>query len=107
MTWISGAAAFLVSIVEAFTGYLSQTNFDSQWVSFESKDAFNASGLGAFFNAMNFGQALMLHIVLLPLVLVSLVGLHLRLVRLNGVVRPFPSADGSAELREGRKGAGL
>ncbi|MDA8393236.1 MAG: cytochrome b N-terminal domain-containing protein [Actinomycetota bacterium] len=90
MTWISGVAAFLVSIVEAFTGYLSQTNFDSQWVSFESKDAFNGSGLGAFFNAMNFGQALMLHIVLLPLVLVSIVGVHLLLVRLKGVVRPFP-----------------
>src|SRR5215472_11019205 len=31
MTWITGVLAFLASIVTAFTGYLSQQNFDSQW----------------------------------------------------------------------------
>ena len=33
LTWITGAVAFLGSIGTAFTGYLSQTNFDSQWIS--------------------------------------------------------------------------
>ncbi|MEB0222663.1 cytochrome b N-terminal domain-containing protein, partial [Pseudomonas sp. AB12(2023)] len=42
LTWITGMAAFLVSIVAAFTGYLLQTNFDSQWIAFEGKDALNA-----------------------------------------------------------------
>ena len=37
------------------------------------KDAFNAAGVGAFFNVMNFGQMLMWHIVLLPLVLVAVI----------------------------------
>lgn len=89
LTWMTGVLAFLVSIVEAFTGYLSQTNFDSQWIAFESKDAFNSGGIGAFFNAMNFGQALMLHIVVLPIVLVLIVGIHVLMVRIRGVVPPI------------------
>ncbi|MCI2974759.1 MAG: cytochrome b N-terminal domain-containing protein [Ferrimicrobium sp.] len=89
LTWMTGVVAFLVSIVECFTGYLSQTNFDSQWIAFESKDAFNSGGIGAFFNAMNFGQALMLHIVLVPIILVLIIGVHVLMVRIRGVVPPI------------------
>ncbi|MHB8439388.1 MAG: cytochrome b N-terminal domain-containing protein [Acidimicrobiales bacterium] len=89
-TWISGVVAFLVSVVECFTGYLSQQNFDAQWISTNGKDALNATGVGAFFDLMNFGQMLMWHIVLVPLVLVALVGAHVLLVRARGVVRPLP-----------------
>src|SRR5262249_13059308 len=32
LTWITGVVAFGASIVECFTGYLSQQNFDSQWI---------------------------------------------------------------------------
>jgi quinol-cytochrome oxidoreductase complex cytochrome b subunit len=91
-TWITGMLAFLAAIVEAFTGYLSQTNFDSQWIAFEAKDAFNAGGIGAYFNTMNFGQALMLHIVFIPLVLVLIVAVHITLVRVRGVVHPIEVA---------------
>jgi hypothetical protein len=42
-----------------FTGYLSQQNFDSQWIAINGKDAFNAAGIGAFLNLMNFGQMLL------------------------------------------------
>jgi hypothetical protein len=55
LTWITGVVAFLASIVECFTGYLSQQNFDSQWIATNGKDAFNAAGVSAFFNLMNFG----------------------------------------------------
>ncbi|MCL4449627.1 MAG: cytochrome b N-terminal domain-containing protein [Actinobacteria bacterium] len=89
LTWITGMLAFLLSIIEAFTGYLSQTNLDSQWIAFQSKDAFNATGAGAFLNAMNFGQELMLHIVVFPLVLLLCIAIHILLVRLKGVVPPF------------------
>ncbi len=82
--------AFLASIVECFTGYLSQQNFDSQWISTSGKDAFNAVGVGSFFNLMNFGQMLMWHIVLIPIVLVALVGAHVLAVRVRGVVHPLP-----------------
>ena len=60
--------AFVVSIAAAFTGYVSQQNFDSQWISTQAKDGINSTGAGAFFNVLNFGQMLMWHIVLLPLV---------------------------------------
>ena len=84
--------AFLASVVECFTGYLSQQNFDSQWIATNGKDAFNAVGVGAFFNLMNFGQMLMWHIVLLPILLIALVGAHVLLVRIRGVSHPLPVA---------------
>jgi Cytochrome b(N-terminal)/b6/petB len=89
MTWITGVVAFAASVVECFTGYLSQQNFDSQWISTSGKDAFNSVGIGAFFSVTNFGQMLMWHIVLLPVVLVAIVGAHVLLVRMRGVVHPI------------------
>jgi hypothetical protein len=91
MTWITGVVAFLASIVECFTGYLSQQNFDSQWIATNGKDAFNPVGIGAFFNLMNFGQMLLWHIVLIPIVLIALVGAHILLVRVRGVSHPLPA----------------
>jgi cell wall-associated NlpC family hydrolase len=90
MTWITGVVAFVASVVECFTGYVSQQNFDSQWISTSGKDAFDAVGVGAFFNIMNFGQMLMWHIVLIPLVLIALVGAHVLAVRVRGVAHPLP-----------------
>ncbi len=89
LTWMTGAIAFLVSVFEGFTGYISQTNFDSQWIAFEAKDAMNGAGIGAFFNTMNFGQALMLHIVVMPLVIGLVVVIHIVMVRLRGVAPPI------------------
>jgi Cytochrome b(N-terminal)/b6/petB len=96
MTWITGVVAFLASIVECFTGYLSQQNFDSQWISTSGKDAFNSVGVGAFWNAMNFGQMLMWHIVLVPIVLVAIVGAHILLVRVRGVAHPIDTDEAAA-----------
>ncbi len=93
MTWVSGVVAFVVSIAAAFTGYLSQQNFDSQWISTQAKDGINATGGGALFNVLNFGQMLMWHIMLLPLVVGLLVVLHVLLVRRRGVVPPFEDRD--------------
>ena len=90
LTWMTGVIAFVASIVECFTGYVSQQNFDSQWISTSGKDAINATGLGGFFNLLNFGQMLLWHVVLLPVVLVALVGAHVLLVRVRGVSHPLP-----------------
>jgi len=90
MTWITGAVVFLISIGTAFTGYLSQQNLDSQWIGGQAKDGLNSAGIGAFFNVLNFGQMLMWHIVLLPLAVGLLVGLHVLLVRRLGVCPPLP-----------------
>jgi ubiquinol-cytochrome c reductase cytochrome b subunit len=78
-----------VAIPAAFTGYLSQQNFDSQWISTQAKDAVNSIGVGAFFNVLNFGQMYSWHIWLLPIAVVLLVAWHVLLVRRNGVVPPF------------------
>jgi ubiquinol-cytochrome c reductase cytochrome b subunit len=90
LTWITGAVAFLVSIATAFTGYLSQQNFDSQWIGGQAKDGLNASGVGAFFNVLNYGQMLLWHVLLLPLAIGLLVVGHILLVRRKGVVPPLP-----------------
>jgi ubiquinol-cytochrome c reductase cytochrome b subunit len=89
LTWVTGAVTFATSIATAFTGYVSQTNFDSQWISTQAKDGINATGAGAFFNVLNTGQMLMWHIVLLPLAAVALTALHVVMVRRKGVVPPF------------------
>ena len=89
LTWVTGAVAFIGSIATAFTGYLSQTNFDSQWTAGQAKDGLNSVGVGAEFNVLNVGQMLLWHVLLLPLVLGVLVVLHVLLVRRHGVVPPF------------------
>lgn len=89
LTWITGVVAFLASIGTAFTGYLVQTNFDSQWISYEAKDGFNSVGIGAWFNVTNLGQMLLLHVAFLPLVLGVITVLHVLMVRAKGVVPPI------------------
>ncbi|WP_308468544.1 cytochrome b N-terminal domain-containing protein [Rathayibacter soli] len=98
LTWITGVFSFLVSIVAAFTGYLVQTNFDSEWIAFQAKDALNASGMGAWFNVANFGQMFMWHILLLPAAVVVIVAMHVILVRARGVVPPLDAAVTDAQL---------
>jgi len=88
-TWMVGVVIFVVSIVTAFTGYLIQQNFDSQWIAVNAKDAINSTGLGGFFNVLNFGQMYGLHVMLVPIVLTLLVVLHILQVRSRGVVRPI------------------
>jgi Cytochrome b(N-terminal)/b6/petB len=102
LTWMTGVVAFVASVLECFTGYVSQQNFDSQWISTSGKDALNSVGVGAFFNVMNFGQMLMWHIVLIPVILVAVVGAHVLLVRVRGVSHPIdahPAVKGSGRLR--------
>jgi hypothetical protein len=96
LTWITGAVAFVGSIGTAFTGYLSQTNFDSQWIAGQAKDGLNAVGIGAEFNVLNSGQMLLWHVMLLPLLIGVLVVMHLILVRRHGVVPPFDAVPDAA-----------
>jgi quinol-cytochrome oxidoreductase complex cytochrome b subunit len=90
VTWASGVVIFLMSVLTAFTGYVSQQNFDGQWIAIQAKDALNSTGVGAFFDVLNFGQMYGFHVVILPAVVGLLITGHLFLVRLRGVVRPYP-----------------
>lgn len=101
-TWVTGAVVFLIAIGTAFTGYLSQQNFDSQWIASEGKDGLNAVGIGAFFNVIDFGQMYTWHVILLPVAVAALVVWHVLLVRKHGVVPPYAApvaAGGSAAPR--------
>jgi ubiquinol-cytochrome c reductase cytochrome b subunit len=99
MTWVTGVVAFLASIATAFTGYLTQTNFDSQWISFEAKDGLNAVGIGAWFDVADLGQTLLVHVSLLPLLLGIVVVGHLLLVRRHGIVAPIDAEPAPADVR--------
>jgi quinol-cytochrome oxidoreductase complex cytochrome b subunit len=99
--WINGAVTFLVAVPCALTGYVSQQNFDAQWISTQAKDAMNSIGIGSFFNLMNFGQMYSWHILLLPIAVVGLVVAHVLLVRKHGVVPPFELEDKLKAMRAG------
>jgi quinol-cytochrome oxidoreductase complex cytochrome b subunit len=88
-TWMVGVVIFLVSVVTAFTGYLIQQNFDSQWIALNAKDGINSTGVGGLFNVLNFGQQYGLHVMLFPIGVTLLVALHIIQVRSRGVVRPI------------------
>jgi quinol-cytochrome oxidoreductase complex cytochrome b subunit len=88
-TWMIGVVTFAVSIVAAFTGYLSQQNFAAQYIAINAKDAVNSTGIGGFFNVLNFGQMYGLHVMLLPIAVIALVFLHIVQVRMKGVVPPI------------------
>jgi hypothetical protein len=104
-TWVTGAVTFLIAIPCALTGYVSQQNFDAQWISTQAKDAMNAVGIGSFFNLTNFGQMYSFHVLLLPLAVVGLVVVHVLLVRKHGVVPPFELADSSPPAKQSANGA--
>lgn len=93
-TWITGVVAFLISIATAFTGYLMQTNLDSQWISFEAKDGFNSMGIGAFFQVTNLGQIALMHVMLLPAIVGLIAVVHVLMVRHKGVVPPIDAEGG-------------
>ncbi len=95
-TWLIGVVIFATSILTAFTGYLSQLNFDSEFIAINAKDAMNGSGIGAFFNVLNFGQMYGLHVMLLPISVTFLVVAHIVMVRSRGVVKPIGPEGGAA-----------
>lgn len=93
MTWVVGAFSFFAAIVAAFTGYVSQTNFEAQWVAVSAKDGFNAIGVGSLFNTLDTGQMLALHIAVFPAALSILVAWHMIQVRRKGVCPPIEEGE--------------
>jgi len=89
ITWLIGAVAFGIGMLTALTGFLAQSNWDAQWIAVQAKDAMNAAGIGQFFNTMNTGQILLMHIVVLPLVVGVLVGIHIYQIRRDSPVKPI------------------
>jgi len=88
ITWVLGGLCFLIALPTALTGFLSQQNFESQWIATQAKDAINATGLAWLLNPFDVGRVLTFHVIVLPGLLVTLVGLHLLWVRRHGVCPP-------------------
>jgi len=80
-TWVTGVLAFLLAIVTAFTGFLMMTNWDSQYIAQQAKDAFNAMGIGAVWNVMDVGQQFTMHVVVTSGLLGFVVLVHLGQIR--------------------------
>jgi quinol-cytochrome oxidoreductase complex cytochrome b subunit len=89
LTWMVGALLLGLGIFTGLTGFLLQSNWDSQWIATQAKDAMNAGGIGAFFNTMNAGQVLTLHVAALPAALLAFLALHIFLIRRDSPVRPY------------------
>ena len=92
-TWALGIIILGIAVFSGLTGFILQTNWDSQWIAGQAKDGLNAMAVGAAVNTMNSGQILTLHIVLFPLLVVVLVGLHVVIVRHESPVRPIGSEE--------------
>jgi ubiquinol-cytochrome c reductase cytochrome b subunit len=95
-TWAIGVITLGIAVFSGLTGFILQTNWDAQWISGQAKDGLNAMGIGAVINTLNSGQILTLHIVLLPLFVVVLVGVHVLVVRHESPVRPIGSEEKDA-----------
>lgn len=95
LTWVLGAVAFLMAIPTAFTGFLINGDLYSQWNAVQAKDGLNALGLG-WLNLTNAGQMFGMHVVVLPLVLTAVIGLHITRVRTKSVVPPYPDVTNSS-----------
>lgn len=108
LTWVVGSVLLGLAIFTGLTGFLLQSNWDSQWIATQAKDAMNAAGIGAFFNTMNTGQVLTLHIAALPVALAAFLALHIFLIRRDSPVRPYPDQARTVETpgETGQGGSG-
>lgn len=89
LTWVLGACMFLFVLAEAEFGYVLRGDFSSQWRSLQGADLYNGSGIGAVLNNLNYKQIYGIHLVLIPLMIVTLLFLHYLLVRVRGIAKPY------------------
>ncbi|MFA5003789.1 MAG: cytochrome b N-terminal domain-containing protein [Candidatus Saccharimonadales bacterium] len=88
LTWVLGALMFLVVLTEAEFGYVLRGDFSSQWRSLQGADFYNGTGLGHWINNINYQQVYGIHLVVVPLILITLLFLHYALVRFLGIAKP-------------------
>ncbi len=89
LTWILGVLMMFIVLAETEFGYVLRGDFSSQWRSLQGADFYNGSGLGGFLNPLNYSQVYGVHIVVIPLAIVGLLGLHYLLVRVLGIAKPY------------------
>jgi quinol-cytochrome oxidoreductase complex cytochrome b subunit len=101
VTWMLGVLAFATSAVTGLTGFSSLQNFEGQWVTTQAKDAMNAAGVGGVLNLLDTGRILTLHVVVLPVVVLVVVGVHILWVRKHGIAPPYDARPEDLSSEEG------
>ncbi len=89
LTWVLGSLAFVLVLAEAEFGYGIRGDFSSQYRMLQAADFFNGAYLGHFINTLNQAQIYGIHIVVIPLIIVTLIACHYLLVKTLGIARPY------------------
>jgi len=87
--WASGVISFFACMFTAYTGGLVAGNLNSQWIALQSKNVFNAIGVGTLFDPLNVGQMLTLHIAIFPIVVASLTLWHISIAQQRFIHLPW------------------
>ncbi len=89
LTWVLGVLMLFTVLAETEFGYVLRGDYSSQWRGLQGADFYNGSGLGGWLNPLNYHQVYGIHIVIVPLVIIGLLGLHYLLVRVLGIAKPY------------------
>jgi ubiquinol-cytochrome c reductase cytochrome b subunit len=89
LTWVLGVLMLFTVLAETEFGYVLRGDYSSQWRALQGADFYNGSGLGWWINSLNAHQIYGIHIVIVPLVVIGLLGLHYLLVRVFGIAKPY------------------
>jgi ubiquinol-cytochrome c reductase cytochrome b subunit len=89
ITWIFGSLMLIFALFEAEFGYGLRGDFSAQWRTLQASDLYNGSGLGMFINNLNYAQIYGIHIIIIPLLIISLLFFHYLLIRVKGISKPY------------------
>ncbi len=89
LPWVIGSIMLFLIAIQTELGYTLRGDFSSQWRALQGADFWNGIHLGSFFNMLDYKQVFGVHILLIPLLLLLLVGLHYGIVRHRGISKPY------------------
>ncbi|UOF92261.1 cytochrome b N-terminal domain-containing protein [Fodinisporobacter ferrooxydans] len=89
INYMIGFVTFFLSLGENLFGLLARGDWESQFVSMHSDDMLFTVPILKLISPENFTSALIIHVALIPFVLVVLIGVHVALVKLQGIARPL------------------
>ncbi len=89
LTWILGAAAFFLILLEAEFGYDLRGDFSSQYRALQAADFFNGAFVGKIVNTLDYGRVFGIHAIYIPLAVLIMLFCHYLLVKIRGIAKPY------------------
>lgn len=89
LTWIAGGLLFLFVLVEAEFGYDLRGDFSAQYRALQGADFWNGAFLGRWINTLNFAQVYGIHVIDIPIIILTLASFHYLLVKIRGLAKPY------------------